>query len=123
MAVTLGGVELPDDLAWPDRYDWQPVTVNTQYSLTGALLVESSTKLAGRPITLQSADNRSWVTRAVVESVKDLQAVAGQTYSLSVRDEDYTVIIVEVIAEPLWDLSDDSDYCVITIKLITVQAD
>ena len=77
MAVILGGVELPDDLAWPDRYDWQPVTVNTQYSLTGALLVESSTKLAGRPITLQSANNRSWVTRAVVESLKDLQAVAG----------------------------------------------
>jgi len=118
--ITLGGIELPGDLAWPDRYGWQQVSVATEYSLTGALIVETATKQAGRPITLQSADNRSWVTRATVASLKALQTVAGQTYALSVRGESYTVVIQEITAEPLWDLSDDSDSCAVTIKLVTV---
>jgi hypothetical protein len=118
--ITLGGIELPGDLAWPDRYSWQAVSVATEYSLTGALIVETAEKQAGRPMTLQSADNRSWVSRSTIDSLKALQAVAGQTYALAVRDESYTVVIQEITAEPLWDLADDSDSCAITIKLLTV---
>ena len=120
MATSLSGVTLPDDLAWPDRDSWQPVSVATEYSLTGALIVETASKQAGRPITLQGADNRAWVTRATVASLKALQAVAGQTYALTVRDESYTVVIQEITAEPLWDLADDSDYCAVTLKMVTV---
>lgn len=120
MATSLGGVTLPDDLAWPDRYSWQPVSVSTEYSLTGALIVQTAEKQAGQPITLQGADNRAWVTHATVAALKALQAVAGQTYSLTVRGEPHTVLIEEVTAEPLWDLTDDSDYCAVTIKMVTV---
>lgn len=120
MAITLGGIELPNDLAWPDRYSWQSVAVNVEHSLTGAALVSSSEKLAGRPITLQSADNRAWVSRETVDALKILQADAGATYSLSVRGESYDVVIQSVEATPLYDLADDSDACVVTIKLIEV---
>lgn len=120
--ITLGGVTLPADLAWPDRYAWQPVVNATEYSLTGALIIQSATKLAGRPITLQGADNRAWATRTTVEAVKALQAVAGQTYTLSIESGSYTVMILSVEAEPLWDLAPASsgDYCAMTISMIEV---
>lgn len=120
MAITLDTIELPDDLAWPDRYSWQSVEVIVEHSLTGAAIVSSAEKLAGRPITLQSADNRAWVTRETVDALKILQADADATYSLSVRGESYDVAIQSVEATPLYDWADDSDACAVTIKMIEV---
>lgn len=120
MAITLDTVELPDDLAWPDRYAWQSVDVSVEYSLTGAAIVQSAEKQAGRPITLQSSQQRAWIARTTVDALKTLQADADATYSLSVRGESYTVVIQSVDAEPLWDLADDSDQCALTLKLIEV---
>lgn len=120
MAITLDTVELPDDLAWPDRYTWQPVEIRIDYTLTGAAILHSSEKQAGRTITLQSSPQRAWVTRAVVDALKGLQAVADANYTLSVRGESYTVAIQTVEAEPLWDWADDSDQCALTLKLIEV---
>ena len=117
-AITLGGVTLPEDLAWVDQYAWQPVVVVTQFALTGALIVQTSEQQAGQPITLHSDDRRAWVTRSVVNALKVLQADVGQTYALSVRGEDFTVLIVSVEATPLWDLADNSDDCALVLKMI-----
>lgn len=116
-AITLGGVELPGDLAWPDQYAWQAAEVTTEYSLTGAVLTEISVKQAGRPITLTGADNRGWASRATVASLKALQA-AGASCALSLRGESFTVLIESVDAAPLWDFADDSDAVALTLKLI-----
>jgi hypothetical protein len=120
--ITLGGVTLPADLAWPDRYAWQPVVVNTEYSLTGALILQSAEKLSGRPITLQGTNNRAWATRATVEAIRTLQAVADATYTLSLEGQSYTVAIMAVTAEPLWDLApaSNTDYCAMTIEMVEV---
>lgn len=120
MAIILDTVELPDDLAWPDRYSWQAVDVSVEYSLTGAAIIQSAEKQAGRPITLQSTEQRAWVSRLIVAALKVLQADPVATYSLSVRGESYTVAILSVEADPLFDWSDDSDSCAITLKMITV---
>lgn len=117
--ITLGGVELPGDLAWPDQYAWQAAEVTTEYSLTGAVLTEISVKQAGRPITLAGADNRGWATRAIVTALKALQA-AGMPCALSVRGKSFTVLIASIDAQPLWDFADDSDPVALTLKLIEV---
>lgn len=118
--ITLGGIELPGDLSWPDRYTWNAVAVSSEYSLTGALIIQSSTKLAGRPITLEGADNRAWATRDQVTAIQALQAVAGEEYTLIVRGETYTVMIIAVSATPLWDVADDSDPVALKIEMITM---
>ena len=119
MTIMLDTIELPDDLAWPDRYSWQSVETSAEFSLTGAALFQSSEKTTGRPITLQSGENRAWLTHAEVAAVKALQAVAGEKYTLSVRGETFTVTIQSVDARPLFDVADDSDHCAITIKMLT----
>ena len=48
-----GVITLPEDLAWPDEFDWSPVVGAEQRSLSGALIVHHSTAQGGRPITLE----------------------------------------------------------------------
>jgi hypothetical protein len=47
---------LPDDLLWTDEHAWTPAVAAVSYLLTGALLVESAARQAGRPITFVAAD-------------------------------------------------------------------
>lgn len=76
---------LPDDLDWSDEYTWQQVEQSAEYTLTGALVVESATKQAGRPITLEGADDRAWMTRATLEQLHAWEQQAGLVLQLTVR--------------------------------------
>lgn len=74
---------LPDDLLWSDEHAWSPAVASVSYLLTGALLVQSATRQAGRPITLVGAPDMAWVTRAAVDTLYGwatvpLSATAGR---------------------------------------------
>jgi hypothetical protein len=61
---------LPDDLLWSDEHAWTPAVASTSYLITGALLIQSATRQAGRPITLVGAPDMAWVTRATVDQLR-----------------------------------------------------
>ncbi len=78
-------VLLPEDLQWLDEFVAWKVAQVLEHSLTGALIVHESGKLAGRPITLQSGADFAWVERSVVEELQALEAVAnGPNMTLSI---------------------------------------
>jgi hypothetical protein len=66
---------LPDDLLWTDEHAWSPAVTSTSYLITGALLIQSATRQAGRPITLVGAPDMAWVTRATVEQLRTWAAI------------------------------------------------
>ncbi len=66
---------LPDDLLWADEHAWTPAVASTSYLITGALLVQSATRQAGRPITLVGPSDMAWVTRATVATLHDWAAL------------------------------------------------
>lgn len=84
----LDTVQLPRGLVWVDEFDWRPVEASTEYTLGGALVYESATRLAGRPITLQANDDAGWLgmTRAVVQAVYALAEAPGAVYVLTLAD-------------------------------------
>jgi len=97
VAITLDALVLPSGLIWSDEHAWSPVAQSTDYTLSGALLVEEAAKLKGRPITLVGAkdgnDYTAWVMRAQAyrgySSLADLRAallVAGAQYTLTLHD-------------------------------------
>jgi len=51
---TLGAIQIPRGMVWVDEFDWNPVEKSIEYSITGALLIDSGVRLAGRTITLQA---------------------------------------------------------------------
>ena len=67
---------LPGDLLWSDEHAWSPAVANASYLITGALLIQSATRQAGRPITLVGAPDMAWVTRATVEQLRAWAALA-----------------------------------------------
>lgn len=63
-------ITLPS-LLWEDELKWTPSVAKETYTMSGALIIESATRLAGRPITLVSPqDDMAWATRQLVESLR-----------------------------------------------------
>lgn len=78
----LSTVALPDNLYWSDEFDWSPVRQARTYTLTGAMIAEESTALAGRPITLEGA----WVPRTTVQALVVLEAQEATPMTLTLSD-------------------------------------
>ena len=90
MAITLGAITLPATLVWEDEFSWTPVEQSSEYSLTGALILQTATKLAGRTITLvgqsDGLDHTAWISRANLIILKTALDVAGATFTLTLHD-------------------------------------
>ncbi|MCP5197545.1 MAG: hypothetical protein H6974_12310 [Gammaproteobacteria bacterium] len=91
MAITFGALTLPDGLIWVDEFAWSPVVQKTDYSLSGALILQEATRLAGRPITLigQSSGHQSaacWITRADLLTLQAALQTVGAEFTLTLHD-------------------------------------
>lgn len=123
MAVTLGGIALPDDIVWLDELAWSPVVQATSRTLSGAIVIEEATLQEGRPITLGGG---VWVPRSDVEALLSLAATAGATHSLDLRGTAFDVVFRRpnaITATPVIQYADPApeDPHEITIQLLTVQ--
>lgn len=120
---------LPDDLLWADEHAWSPAVTAVSYLLTGALLVQSATKQAGRPITLVGPSDMAWVTRGAVATLHTwaaapLTATSGR-FELTLRDARvFTVAFrhadTAIDAEPVlgFPAQSDTDFYRITLRLM-----
>ena len=90
--ITLDTLQLTGDLEWIDEYavgsDLVGQTVTT--SVTGAQIIQASAQQAGRRVTLAGTDDGSKasgaLTRAEIDSLRALAAVAGAIYDLTLTD-------------------------------------
>lgn len=122
---------LPDDLLWTDEHAWSPAVASVSYLLTGALLVQSATKQAGRPITLVGPSDMAWVTRAVVNQLHGWAAVPlaagsgrfeltlrdGRVFTVTFRHQDTAVEAEPVLGFPA---QADTDFYRITLRLMQI---
>ena len=99
MAITLDTITLPQGLRWSDEFAWSPLAQATEYSLTGALIVEQAEKQAGRPITLVGGKDFAWLTRTEVSALKALLD-AGEAMTLTLHDS-RTFTVVPASDKPL----------------------
>lgn len=119
---------LPDELDWPDELAWQQVQQATTYTLTGALLVESAIKQAGRPIILTGAPDRAWCPRSTVLTLRTWANQPGQTFTLSLHGSTYSVIFDHangaISANQVIDyaIPDSDDWYWLTLKFLEIAA-
>ncbi len=90
--ITLDDITLPDDLWWQDETDWTPVDQQEGFSITGALLLDVSTRLAGRPMTLIGDEGWAWTTRGVVLALQAKAAEPGAQMALILHERTFTVL-------------------------------
>lgn len=122
--ILLDALELPQELVWVDRYQYQAVAQSMQYTLGGNLVVRSATLNNGRPITLEAKEDQGWLDKAQVDAVIALASVAGAVYSLDFHGELHSVIFANheppaVELRPLVDGFSPSPYYYGFIKLVT----
>lgn len=86
MAITLNGLALPDGLRWSDEFTWSPLRTTRDYSLTGALILQTAERQAGRPITLIGGERWAWMTRANLLSLKTLLDTYAASMTLVLHD-------------------------------------
>jgi len=122
---------LPDDLLWSDGHSWSPVVSSVSYLITGSLLVQSATRQAGRAITLVGAADMAWVTRSVVNVLRDwaalpLDAVSGR-FELTLFDARVFTVAFRhadgaIEAEPVtgFPARSDADFYRVTLKLMQI---
>ena len=117
-------LELNPDLFWSDELTWNPVRQTDERTVTGALLISSALLIAGRPITLEPEDDSSaWMSRAVVEDLRNWAAVPGQELTLTLRGQGYAVIFRHqdggLTARPVahFNDADGADWYLCTIRL------
>lgn len=131
MSITLSDgtktVELHPDLLWADENNWFPVEQKVQRTLTGALIVSTATRIAGRPYTLQPEDASSaWLPRAELETLRQWAAGAGQVLQLTLRGQVHDVIFRHqdgaIDAEPIQHMSDTAsgDWYLVTVRLMEI---
>lgn len=130
MAITLTylttTVTLHDDMRWTNEFSWTPVQQATQYTITGALLVDTAVRQTGRPITLEGDSTSGWLTYATLQSLQSLAAVVGAEMTLNLRGLARTVVFDHasgaIVATPVGPEADPlgTDYWVASLKFIEV---
>lgn len=95
-------INLPPDMDWRDEFGWTPVEHSTDYSMTGALVVQEGERQDGRPITLFGGRD-VWVERATIEALHAMASVPDQLMTLALWGRSFTVMFRRpaIEAEPI----------------------
>jgi hypothetical protein len=93
MSINLDALALPQDLFWSDEFDWTPVVQRQSRTEAGALVLEESPRINGRPITLEGGDGFGWASRQLVGQLQNLQQEASaDPMTLTIHGVEYTVV-------------------------------
>ena len=82
--MLLDAIVLPDDLEWEDEITWTPIAQLIERSVTGALFIQESEIVMGRPITLTGSDDMAWITRLIVDSLVVKRNTIGLKMDLTI---------------------------------------
>lgn len=122
----LNGIALPAGMLWVDEFSWAQAQRSVERSITGAQIIDVAPKLAGRPITLQGAQDQGWIRRATLLAVRALADVPGGQYPLQLASgEIFTVMFAPddaIEAQPISrpELPENTHPYVATLRLMTV---
>lgn len=124
--MQLDNLTLPTDLLWTDEFDWTPIEQSRSYSVTGALIIQTGTKQAGRPITLSGDANSGLISRADLATLQS-KLTTNTALVLTLNDArtfnvtfDHSKNPIEAKAWIDYSTPDSTDFYTLKISFITV---
>jgi|WetSurMetagenome_2_1015567.scaffolds.fasta_scaffold1342888_1 hypothetical protein len=80
-------IVLPGNLMPSEEWrNWSPMVQSAEYSLSGAIVIESAEKQAGAPLTLEGGDRWVWLTGAQCDAIDALLADIETPLTLTLHD-------------------------------------
>lgn len=121
-------IQLSDDLLWSDEFEWNPIEQSATRTVTGALIVEVSTMIGGRPITLAPPDDdAAWTKYEDVIKLNQLAAVPGLEMTLVFRGLTFNVMFRHQDKQPVlatavlhYQEHEPNDPFLVTLKLMEI---
>ena len=122
--AAIGSITIPDNTVWLDRYDWTGVHKAVTRTIGGGLVIQTTDKTGGRPVTL----DLGWVAKSTLDDLAALRD-DSETESFTVTLPDATTITcafapveVPIRAEPLqsYTTHQDPDYFQVVVQLVEV---
>lgn len=124
---TLGAISIPRGMLWIDELSWQPVERAVATSITGAVLMDVAARLAGRPITLEAADDQGFITRATLQALQALSLSSMDTPLTFTHADGRSFSVQFAAGEPITarplsrpELPPETYPYIATLRLITV---
>lgn len=123
-------IRLNDHLVWVDWGKYSPVGQSQNYAIDGSLVVESTHKKAGMPITLSAEPNQGLKYRKDVEPINRMMLNnIDEPMSLKLHDESTHKVLFSSVdgapieATPLIGYADPNgdDYIGLTLRFIAVE--
>lgn len=129
MTIQLGSIVLNDGMVWEEEFVYTGISQEVKVTLGGVPNVFSAPIMGPRMITLRSLSDQGWQTYATLKELQSIaQTIDGQ-FSLTFGSKSFTVAFRHyeppvIEASPLTPRTayDDTDYFVITLKLISYTA-
>ena len=126
--ITLDSLTLPYELRWVDEFAWTSIVSNSERTLQGVNIVESSqfAGQSGRSIILES--DQAWITKTNLETLHTWSKILGKEMTLTLQGGTaYTVRFNHDDSEPITaeqvkqiaELADDDEY-ILTLKFLVV---
>lgn len=125
-------LELPEDLLWTNEFRWSRVSQSVERSVTGALLLDVSTRTGGRQITLAGKEDSAWIQRSGLQTLEAWAELPGQQFTLTHNGVARTVIFDHGTAEesnaikqlepviPYSDPEPGDNYCSLELSFLEV---
>ncbi|MGL6351588.1 MAG: hypothetical protein ACRC2U_17440 [Aeromonas sp.] len=66
--IQLNGIDLPDDMTWPNELSHTPVVQSLEHAVTGDPVLQFGVQKGGRPIHLVS--DGAWLNRAQLDALR-----------------------------------------------------
>jgi hypothetical protein len=127
MAITLGGVSLPDAIIL-EPFEHPGIHASAEDTIGGGKIIQEFSRLDFRNIDLYGEEDIAWITHLTLESLRTIAMVASATYTLvyetnswlvRFRHEDSPVVYAEPIIPKVIPLNTDY-YNNLWIKLMKV---
>lgn len=97
-ASSLGlDTQLPQDLEWTDEFTWSPIQQSVATTLSGALVIQESKQLRGKPITLQGKEDMGWIQRLTGDQLILMRDTSGLVMDLQYVHYDVNTLLYGVI--------------------------
>ncbi|PID61596.1 MAG: hypothetical protein CR974_04105 [Gammaproteobacteria bacterium] len=122
---TAESISMLPGVEWTDEFSWSPVAQSTpEYTRGGAQVIQRSTKLAGRPITLDG--DKGWLKRGDIKTLQNWRGSAKPQMTLTLPDGRVFLVIFAEHNEAInytpvrrSTPENDTDWCRFTLSLIT----
>jgi hypothetical protein len=114
-------ITLPGDLLWEDRYQWTPYDQTAERTLDGSVVIHSSERDGGRPITLSADRDRAWIDSTTLAALVAL-VEADQAVAITLPGDTARVCLwrhwdTPLTADPLFV---GADRFVVTLRLLEI---